>query len=546
MKPSKIRAPFQSKGLTYAKNGMVATANKAATIEALRVLMEGGNAFDAALTAATVTNVTMPACCQLGGDAFAVVYSAKDRRFWAMNGSGVGQNVTVAEMRERGYAKMPVGGPLAIALPGAADVYDKLTRFTTLPLSRLLEPAIRYARDGFFLGAVECNYIGMGAHKVLADPDCRAIFAPGGATPRPGDTLVQKNLAASFERIVKKGFRDVYDGELGDAIFESLAKKGALFTREQFRAHQTEMCEPLSVRYRGHDVLVTPPPSQGMILATELRILEGFPLSDYGHNSTRAIHAMVEAKKQAFASRMRWAGDPRCVTIPWDEILSDAAVERARGRIRMDRAMTKEEFQEMLLPESAGDTTSFVVADKEGNAVSFIHSLSNVMGSGVVAGDTGITLNNRAGRGFVLIDGHPNCLAPGKRTMHTLLTWIIAKDGRPAWIGNTPGGDNQPQWGMQAICNLLDFGFNEEQAVSAPRWYNYPGTDPEHADNPFVLNVEAGVPELSCYELAALGHDVEVIGRYDGGGAQSIIRLREDGALVGGTDPRTDGDVLGY
>lgn len=545
MKPSKIRAPFQSKGVTYAKNGMVATANKPATIEALRVLMEGGNAFDAALVAATVTNVCMPACCQLGGDAFAVIYSAKDNKFWAMNGSGVGQNLTVDDMTAMGYKKMPVWGPLSIALPGAADVYDKLTRFTTMPLSRLLEPAIRYAREGFLVGEVECNYIGMARAKIMADSDCKAIFTEDGDLHKPGRIIYQKNLANSFEQIVRKGFRDIYDGELGDAVVENLLKKGARFERQQWRDHQTDMCEPLSVDYRGYQLLTTPPPSQGMILSQAMRILEKFPLSDYGHNSTRAIHAMVEAKKLAFASRMSWAGDPRFVNIPWDKILSNKAIEEARARINMKRAMTKEEFQN-LLPEFNGDTTSFVVSDKEGNAISFIHSLSNVMGSGVVAGDTGITLNNRGGRGFVLTKGHPNCLMPGKRTMHTLLTWILAKDGKPVFIGNTPGGDNQPQWSMQVIANLVDFDMNPEQAVSAPRWYNYPGTDPEHADNPFVLNVEQGTPELSCYELAQLGHDVEIIGRYEGGGAQSVIQIRDDGILLGGTDPRTDGDVLGF
>lgn len=545
MKPSKIRPPFQTKGLTYSKNGMVATANKAASIEALRVLMEGGNAFDAALTAATVTNVTMPACCQLGGDAFAVIYSAKDREFLALNGSGVGQNFTINEMREMGYRKMPLFGALAISIPGAPDVYHQLTKYARLPLTRLLEPAIRYARYGYLLGEVECNYIRMGEEKVFADPDCKSIFAPDGKTPTPGTVIYQKNLAKTFERISKYGFRDCYEGEIGEAIFENLKAKGARFNWDQFTNHQTESCTPMKVNYRGFDLLTTPPPSQGMILAQEMKILEGFPISSYGHNSTLAIHVMVEAKKQAFASRMAWAGDPRKVNIPWEKILSDNAIQAAREKINLHKALDKTAFQD-LLEEKMGETTSFVLADKEGNAVSFIHSLSNVMGSGVVAGDTGITMNNRAGRGFVLIDDHPNRLEPNKRTMHTLLTWILAKDNKPRWLGNTPGGDNQPQWGMQVICNLLDFGFNEEQAVSAPRWYNYPGTDPEHSDNPFVLNIEEGVPELSFYELEKLGHDVNMIGRYDGLGAQELIQLTPDGILVGGSDPRTDGDVLGY
>ncbi|MCD8340028.1 MAG: gamma-glutamyltransferase [Burkholderiales bacterium] len=545
MKPSDIRAPYQTKGLTYGRKGMVGTASKPATIEALRVLMEGGNAFDAAITAATVANVTMPSLCQLGGDAFAVVYSAKDRKFSAWNGSGIGQNVTVDEMKEKGYKKMPVYGPLSIGLPGAADVYGRLVALSTLPLSRLLEPAIRYAKDGFVLGAVEAHYIKEAGKKVFADEDCAAIFAPNGEVIKAGDILYQKDLANTFEYIAKHGFRSIYEGELADAITDNLIKKGAAFTKEQFAAHQTDVCNPLSVNYRGYDFLITPPPSQGMILAQELGILQQLPMHDYGFGTTLGVHMMVETKKQAFAARMTWAGDPRCVTIPWDKILSDSAFKEAKDRINVNRAMTKEEFQAML-PEYDGDTTSFVVADKEGNAVSFIHSLSNVMGSGVVAKGTGVTFNNRAGRGFVLIKGHPNCLAPNKRTMHTLMTWILAKDGKPKWLGNTPGGDNQPQWGMQVVTDLLDYEFNEEQAVSAPRWYNYPGTDPEHADNPFELRMESGFPIVTYSELEKLGHNVNIMERYDGGGAQQLIKMCEDGTFIGGSDPRADGDILGY
>ncbi len=234
MKPSDIRAPYQSKGLTYGRKGMVATASKPATVEALRILMEGGNAFDAAIVAATVANVTMPALCQLGGDAFAVIYSAKTRNFWAMNGSGIGQNVTVDQMREKGYQKMPVFGPLSIGLPGAPDVYARLAALATFPLSRLLEPAIRYARDGFVVGAVEAHHIKVAEQKVLADEDCSAIFAPKGKVIKAGDILYQKDLAASFEHIAKYGFRSLYEGELAEAVTDDMILKGAAFEKKQF------------------------------------------------------------------------------------------------------------------------------------------------------------------------------------------------------------------------------------------------------------------------------------------------------------------------
>ena len=546
MKCSLTRAPFQTKGRIFSRNGMVVTAHPLATLEAVRVLYEGGNAFDATVTAAMMTGVLLPGSCGLGGDAFAVVYSPRTGKVEAVNGAGTGQNCTREDMLERGYDAMPVEGALSIGLPGSVDACRILwERYGSLPLSRLLEPAIRYAREGFLLGEVCASKLTLMANKISHDSDAAAIFLKSGPKgPGAGGLLVQSHLADSLEQLARKGFRDLYEGELAEAIVESLSRKGALFTMDNFRSHKSEFVPPLCVRYRGHDVYATNLPSQGLIMLEELRILEGFPLSDYGHNSTRSIHTMVEAKKLAFADRLRFAGDPRFIDVPLDSIFSDEHIASRRAMIRPDHSMTKDEFNS-LLPERDGDTTSFSITDRFGNAVSYIHSISNRFGSGVVAGDTGILLNNRAGRGFNLIKGSPNCLAPGKRTMSTLMAHMILRDGKPCYLLNTAGGDNQPQWNMQITANLLDYGLNEEQAVCAPRWYSYPGTDPEHFSKPFRLVLEQGVPELSAYELEKLGHNVEIVGHMGTAGGEMVIGIHDNG-FCAGCDTRVDSLALGF
>lgn len=546
MKRSLTRAPFQTKGRIFSRNGMVVTAHPLATMEALRVLHEGGNAFDATITAAMMTGVLLPGSCGLGGDAFAVVYSPRTGKVEAVNGAGVGQNCTREDMLEYGHTVMPVEGALSIGLPGSVDACRILwERYGSLPLSRLLEPAIHYAREGFLLGEVCAAKLTLMAGKISRDDDAAQIFLKGGPKgPGAGGLLLQPQLAKSLEQLVRKGFRDFYEGELAEAIVGGIVRKGARFKMENFQQHKSEYVEPLRVNYRGHDIYATNLPSQGLIMLQQLCLLEGFPLGDYGHNSARSIHVMVEAKKLAFADRLRYAGDPRFIAVPLDELFSNEHIERQQAMISFDRAMTKDEFNG-LLPEHDGDTTSFSITDREGNAVSYIHSISNRFGSGVVAGDTGILLNNRAGRGFNLIEGSPNCLAPGKRTMSTLMAHMITLEGKPRYLLNTAGGDNQPQWNMQITANLLDYGFNEEQAVCAPRWYSYPGTDPEHFHNPFRLVVEQGIPDLSIYELERLGHNVEIVGHMGTAGGEMVIGIHENG-FSAGCDTRVDSLALGY
>jgi gamma-glutamyltranspeptidase/glutathione hydrolase len=275
-----------------------------------------------------------------------------------------------------------------------------------------------------------------------------------------------------------------------------------------------------------------------------LNLVEGFDVAVLGQNSAEAIHLMVEAKKIAYADRNRVAGDPRCVDWPLEELISKAYANGRRGDI--DRQRVNAGLAALQPVEADGDTTYFCVADGAGNCVSWIHSLSNAFGSGYIAEGTGVLFNNRAGRGFSLTPGHPNMIAPGKRTMHTLNCYLATRDGQPVIIGGSPGGDHQPQCGLQILTNLIDFGMDPQAAVEAPRWWSFPGTDPATLDREMELRVEAEMPEATVRGLEALGHRVvqRRPGVYDGK-VQLIIRDPQRGVLMGASDPRGDGHAVG-
>jgi len=273
-----------------------------------------------------------------------------------------------------------------------------------------------------------------------------------------------------------------------------------------------------------------------------LNLLEGFPLAELGAMSADTVHIVAEAKKIAFADRLAHCGDPRFTDIPVDRLISKEHAAKRRAEIDMRRATPIG----LSLESARGDTSYFCVADGQGNAISFIHSLSAGWGCGVVAGETGILLNNRAGRGFRLVDGHPNRLAGGRRTMHTLNCYILADAGRPVLVGGTPGGDQQPQWNVQTITNIIDHGLDPQTAIEAPRWYSFPGTDPANQGKPSELRLEGRLPDDTLEELRGLGHSVQVLEPWSAGGAVQLIALdQEREVLLGATDPRAEGMALG-
>lgn len=542
-----VRSSDTLRAVAMARNGMVATAHPLATAAGLQVLQRGGNVMDAAIAAALTTGVVLPAMSGLGGDAFFIHYDARSGEVTALNGSGIAPHGASLEFfRDRGYQKMPFFGPLSVAVPGAVHAYfTAIERFCTLPVSELFAPAIRYAEEGFPLTHGGHRTIAAAAKNLAQYPTSAAIFLRDGQAPPPGTILRQTDLARSLRLVAERGPEVFYRGEIASEIARFMAESGGLITVEDMADHQSEICRPLSTDYRGYTVYSTALPTQGHIVLEELNILSNADLATLGAGSADAAHLMIETKKLAFADRLAYSGDPRFVDVPLDRMLRP---EFARDRYAtIDMRHAREQVQAGRVLERAGDTTYLCAVDGQGNAVSFIHSLSAAFGCQAVAGSTGIMLNNRAGRGFTLEPDHPNVIAPGKRTMHTLNCYMIANDGAPRWVGGTPGGDGQPQWNVQVITNMIDFGMNAQQAVEAPRWLSFPGTDPINLPNDFVVRIESRAGTDVIDELRARGHRVEVLPEWGAGGTAQVIEIDpETGVLQGGSDPRGEGVALGF
>ena len=536
-----------SAGVAYGRNGMVASASPTAAAVGLSVLQRGGNAFDAALAVAGVEWFSLPGSCGLGGDFFAVLHDAKRREVRAFNGSGEAARAASREFYvNQGLTNMPLSGWHSAGVPGAPDAYCTLHReYATMPLRDLWGPALRYATDGIITTDRIHGAIAAGAEKLGRFPTTAAIYLPNGAPPPVGTPWRNLDLARTIEAVIDGGSNAYYRGPIAAEIVRAAQADGGLFGLDEFADQQTEIYSPLRSSYRGVDVHVTRPPSQGLVILEMLNLLSGYDLKSLGFGSAETLHTMVEAKKLAFADRLRYCGDPRRVDQrPVEHLLSAVYADRRRRDIDPEHAATRVEGAQ--LEALSGHTSYFCVADGDGNAISLIHSLSAGFGSGVVAGKTGVILNNRVGRGFTLEEGHPNVIDGGKKTMHTLNCYLGTRDGQFAFMGGTPGGDQQPQWNVQMITNLIDFGMSPQEAIDAPRWYSFPSTDPEHVKKPFLVRIEDRFDEGAIEGLRRRGHDVQTMGPWGVGGAVQLIVRNENGVLAGGSDPRARGVAIGY
>jgi len=537
----------QGRAVVIARNGLVAAGHPLAAAAGLHILQGGGNAVDAAIAVAGVLGVVQPMMSGLGGDAFILIWSAAQRTVHAVNGSGIAPYAATREwFTSHGHAKMPLRGMLSVSVPGAVDALIMILekwgsgRYT---LANLLEPAIDHADLGFPVAPKVAFWIAQAADVLAKFPTSARIFLPQGHPPRPGEILMNRDYAACLRAVAAGGADEFYRGQVSKRIADYMRQHGGLLTEREFAEHHSEVSEPIRTTYRGLTVCTTAPPSQGVILLEILNILEGFSPEQLQWGAAEAVHLAVEAKKLAVADRLAYLGDPRFVDNPLEVFLSKDYA--ARRRMAVDPKRARSEAPAGALPEVVGDTTYFCVGDREGNVVSYITSLSASFGCGEVVEGTGIMLNNRAGRGFVLQDGHPNCIAPGKRTMHTLMPFMALKEGVPYLAWGTPGGDGQPQWNTQVFLNIVDGGMNVQQAIEAPRWFSFPSTDPANLPGPFELRMEAGFPEQTRSRLADLGHPLREMGEMEsGGGCQAI--LIKDGAYQGGSDPRVDGCAIGY
>lgn len=541
------RRPFP----TYATSGMVAAAHPLIVEAGLHVLREGGNAIDAAVAAGLVAAVVMPEMCGLGGDLFAVVHRPGSHggkgEVVSVQGSGISpRGASIEHMRANGQdggRKMSYQGPLSISVPGMVDAYfSLLKRFGSKQFADVAQPAIAHARDGFALMPLGAQALADAASILARDPAAAAIFLPGGAPIAAGERLVQTDLATTLEALRTDGVESFYRGKIGHRITSYLQSLGGLLSAEDFAEHETDFTDPIATTYRDNTVYQTAIPSQGLILLESLNIIEQ---AELGSDLTASdIHLMVEAKKLAYADRLAHAADPVFHQTPLEQLLSKSWATKRFAAIDPYNAATDVpggEFQD-------GDTTYLCVIDGDGMMISLIQSVSSSFGSGIVGGDTGVVLNNRVGRGFSLVDGHPNIYAPGKKTMHTLNCFLIADStGQPILVGGTPGGDGQPQWNMQMISALVDRKLDVQAAIEQPRWTSHPGTDPGSIEGPFSLGIESRIPVDIVRELEQRGHAITPQSEWAGGGsAQMISRDPHSGILIGGTDTRVEGTVLGY
>jgi gamma-glutamyltranspeptidase/glutathione hydrolase len=543
--------PEQSRSTVLSTKGLVCSPSPQAASAGIRVLAEGGNAFDAAIAIAAVETVTLASMCGIGGEVFTIAYQASTGKMFGLTSSGPAPKTSTPDLyRSMGYREVPFGGPLSASPPGEVAAYQLIAdTFGTRPLAKLLEPAIGYADEGFPLPQRLGTAFANGAERLAEYPSTAATFLKKDGKPYgPGNVFVNKNLARTLRRIGDGGADEFYRGGLARDIAKAFADAGGLIDEDAMADVEAELYEPLTTTYRGYLVAENRPPSQGTILLEMLNILEGYDLASMGHLSPESIHLMIEAKKLAFADRNRHLADPRFAdsrkhkkSVPVEVLASKDHAAHRRRLIDPDRASGRVEAAD-LVPMGT-DTSYFCVADSEGNTVSFIHSIYASWGSAFVAGDTGIVFNNRQ-RGFRLEDGHVNTMAPGKRPMHTLNSYTLFKDGRPFIVGGTPGADFQVQGNTQMITGIVDYGIPLQTLVDGPRWVSTPGSEPKTAGDPFEVGLEPWMPEEVAVGLRARGHDVTVRENGAGFGIVQLIKVdQESGVLEGASDPRADGQT---
>jgi gamma-glutamyltranspeptidase / glutathione hydrolase len=540
--------PRGTRSVAVGRNGMIATSQALASAAGLKVLQDGGNAIDAAITAAGVLAVVEPSMNGIGGDLLAIVWDATTSRIHALDATGrSAYAATPAEFARRGLEQVPGSGPLPVDVPGVVDGWSELlTRFGTVPMSGALQPAIRYARDGFPVQEIMAGDWQTAAGRLTQDPSAARTFLPHGRAPGHGEIFANPRLADTLEQIARGG-RDVfYAGAIARAIVADMEARDGLLTGRDFAEHTSDWLEPISTNYRGYDVYEMPPSTQGFVALEMLNILEGFDITGLGHNSADYLHAVTEAKKIAFADRSACLADRDAM--PADALrtlLSKQYAAVRRKEIDMKRTGTyRAGALSSTMPAVAGDvdftgvdrgdTVYLTAADGQGNVVSLIQSLFGSFGAGIVAGDTGITLQNR-GSGFNLTPDHPNQIAPHKRPLHTLVPAMILSDGRP-WVSfGVMGGDNQAQAHAQVVMNLVDFGMHIQDAGEAARMRH--GGD--------GLSLESGIGLDVRTALEARGH-TPCDGRGVMGGFQGIMINPRTGVLMGGSDPRKDGLAIGW
>ena len=538
--PEAIRT--QTRSMVMTKHGIVATSQTLASAAGVKILEAGGSAVDAAIAANAMLGLVEPNSDGIGGDLFAIIYEAKTGKLYGLNASGwAPTGLTIDFLAKKGVTKMPLRGIYSVTVPGAVAGWDAMhKRFGRLPLSRLLEPTIYYAEEGFPVTEIISDFWGseraMPAFKI--HPNAMKLYKPNGQAPKPGDVFRNPDLASSLKRIAVSGRDGFYEGVTAEAIVAISKELGGTMTMADLSEYQPEWVEPISTDYHGWKVSELPPNGQGIAVLAMLNIMERFPLAKWGPNSAQSLHTMIEAKKLAYADLLSYVGDPRFSKMPVPEMISKPlAAERAK-LIDSNRALCKVVPSNLISTGKmpGADTIYLSVIDREGNMVSFIQSIFQGFGSGVVPNGSGYMLHDRGGL-FTLERNHPNSLAPRKRPINTIIPGFMQKGDLRIAFG-IMGGWNQAQAHAQFVSNVVDHGMNIQAALEEPRFtkLTFEGCD---------VQIESRVPEATRSELIKLGHDVRVAAPFSQrvGGGQAVLSNGQ-GIHFGASDPRKDGAAL--
>ena len=538
-------ATNSGRSTVYAPNAVIATSQPLATSAGLEVMRRGGNAIDAAVAAAAVLNLVEPHMTGLGGDMFALLWSAREERLVGLSAAGPsGSLMTREEILRRGHDDVPGSGAEAITVPGALAGWSALLeRYGTLSLGDVLQPAIRLAEEGFPVSPIIAADWADQVRKLRRDEGAAATYlvdreADGGRAPRAGEWFRNPDYAATLRRIAAEGPSAFYGGELGRRIAEHVRSLGGFLTPEDMTRVEVEWVEPVGMRFGDYKLYELPPPGQGVAALEMLGILKGYDLASMGHNSPEYLHHLIEAKKLAYADLAGHVGDPAHMRISPEDLLTDDYLARRRALLDPERAAERVEPGE---PVTESETIYLAVADADGNMVSFINSVYSYFGSGVVVPGTGFVMQNR-GAGFTLEEGHPNTVAPGKRPFHTLIPGFATRftdQGEEPWMAfGVMGGAMQPQGHVQVLLNMILFGMDPQEANDAGRFYHRGGR----------ADFEAPIPDDVLEALRRRGHRVRGARDVDYspafGGCQMVVRLARGWAAS--SDVRKDGHAAGF
>lgn len=524
-------ATQSGRSTVYAPNGVAATSQPLATSAALEVLQNGGNAIDAAVAAAAVLNVTEPHMTGMGGDMFAILWSADEGRLVGLDASGrSGSKIDVDALVAEGAERVPGNGARSVTVPGALSGWSTLVEtYGTMSLADVLAPAIRIADDGFPVSPIIAQDWAGSVEGLRRNPGAAATFLLDGEAPKAGDWFRNPDLARTFQRIADEGPETFYGGDLGAEFIAGLDELGGFLTIDDLRNHEIRWVEPMSVDYRGYTLHELPPAGQGIAALQMLKMLEGYDFSAIEHNSAEYLHALIEAKKLAHADLARYVADPDHMDVQ-PEALLDPAYLAGRATLIDPTVAANRPDPGRLVTDS--ETIYLTVADRHGNMISFINSIYGYFGSRVVVPGTGVVLQNR-GSGFTMEEGHPNRIAPNKRPFHTIIPAFVTRDGQPWLSFGVMGGSMQPQGHVQVMLNMIEYGMDPQEALDAARFRHFSGTS---------VAIENLDPEVAT-RLEALGHELRDPQGIAFGGGQAILKLAQGWAAA--SDPRKDGMAAG-